>query len=97
MILATTDLNSIQTMITTVGFPIFCVLALGWFIYQSYQKITERNEERENKLYTALSEAQEQMDKVTDTNAQFVEILKSYKTDIEDIKNDVSDIKERIR
>lgn len=91
------DLNSIQTMITTVGFPIFCVLALGWFIYHSYEKITERNEKREDKLYTALSEAQEQMDKVTDTNAQFVEVLKSYKTDIDGIKTDVADIKERIK
>lgn len=91
------NLTNIQTIITNVGFPIFCVVALGWFIYHCYEKIEERNAQREDKLYTALSEAQKQMDKVTDTNAQFVDILKSYKTDIEDIKADVSDIKERIK
>lgn len=91
------DVNAIQTIITTVGFPIFCVLALGWFIYHAYEKMAKRNEEREDKLYTALKEAQDQMDKVTDTNAQFVEILKSYKTDIEDIKTDVTEIKERMK
>lgn len=91
------DITSIQTIITTVGFPIFCVIALGWFIYHSYEKLETRSEEREEKLYTALKEAQDQMDKVTETNSQFVEILKSYKTDIEDIKTDVSDIKERMK
>ena len=32
-------------VLQTVGFPIFCVLALGFFIYTAYKKITEDTKE----------------------------------------------------
>ena len=41
------DVNTIQTLITSVGFPIVCVLALGWFIYKAFEKFTAQSEKRE--------------------------------------------------
>ena len=30
------DVNTLTTLITTLGFPIVCVVGLGWFIYKIY-------------------------------------------------------------
>ena len=87
----------VQTLITSVGFPIFCVLALGWFIWKAYNNIMERSEKREDRLYTVIKETQEQMDKVTNINGEFAEIMRAYKSDLESIKEDVSEIKQHIR
>ena len=46
------DVNTIQTLITSVGFPIVCVLALGWFIYKAFEKFTAQSEKREDGLST---------------------------------------------
>ena len=56
--------------ITTVGFPIFCALGMGWFIYKIYMNTTEQNKanmeqvqarcaEREEKLYQQIEKNQE--------------------------------------
>jgi len=90
------DIGTIQSLITTVGFPIVCVIALGWFIYKAFEKFTSQADAREQKLYGVISEAQQQNEKLSDTNAQFISVLNTYKTDIEDIKADVSEIKQKI-
>lgn len=88
------DATTIQTIITSVGFPIFCVLALGGFIWHAYSVIMERSVNREDKLYGVLREVTGQMNKVTEINASFVEVLRTYNTDLESIRNDVTEIKE---
>ena len=87
------DVNTIQTLITSVGFPIVCVLALGWFIYKAFEK----SEKREEKLYTVLANAQETNERLSKTNAEFVTVLNTYKSDLEEIKSDVSEIKENMK
>ena len=37
------DINVIQQLITSLGFPIVCVLALGWFVYQNSKNQREDN------------------------------------------------------
>lgn len=69
------DVNTIQTLITSVGFPIVCVLALGWFIYKAFEKFTAQSEKREEKLYTVLANAQETNERLSKTNAEFVTVL----------------------
>ena len=88
---------TITDLINNVGFPIFCVLALGFFIYKSYQHITSANENREEKLYTMLGKSQEQLDRLEDTNEGFVKVLESFKKDQDDIRHDIEDIKEDIK
>ena len=86
----------IESLITTVGFPTACVIALGWFIYKFYTDYTTDSRDREVKLMTFIKEEQTQMQSLVATNAEFVEVLNSYKADIQKIKDDVADIKEEI-
>lgn len=87
------DLSVIQTLITTLGFPIVCVIAMGWFISKLWNQSQEQNKQREDKLYEVVSKAQAQNERLSITNSEFVKVLNDYKTDIETIKNDVKEIK----
>ena len=91
------DVNTIQTLITSLGFPIVCVIALGWFIYKAFEKFTAQSEKREEKLYTVIAQAQETNERLSNTNAEFVSVLNTYKSDLEDIKADVTEIKENMK
>ena len=90
-------INTIQTLVTSLGFPIVCVMALGWFIYKAFEKFTAQSEKREEKLYTVISQAQETNERLTNTNAEFVAVLNTYKSDLDEIKADVSEIKENMK
>lgn len=72
-------------LITTVGFPIACVIAMGWFIYKIYQKSIDR----ENELRDEIKENQK-------INGKFAEIINRYSLELGEIKNDVKEIKEDI-
>lgn len=85
------DLSVIQTLITTLGFPIVCVIAMGWFISKLWNQSQEQNKQREDKLYEVVSKAQNE--RLSITNSEFVKVLNDYKTDLETIKNDVKEIK----
>lgn len=87
------DVTAFETLITTMGFPIACVIALGWFVYRFYTDYTTDSKNREMKLMEFIKEEQIQMQSLVATNAEFVEVLNSYKSDIEEIKHDVNDIK----
>ena len=87
------DANTISQMITTLGFPIVLVGVLVWFIWQIYNDQKANNHDREEKLYDVIAKAQEQNVELSNTNAKFVGILETYKTDLEEIKHDVVDIK----
>lgn len=90
------DINSIQTAITTLGFPVVMVVALCWFIKIFWEKTQAQNEKREDKLYEVIAKAQSQNDRLSQTNAEFVSVLNTYKNDLEAIKSDVSDIKQQL-
>ena len=72
-------------LITTVGFPIACVIAMAWFIYKIYQKSIDREEE----LRDEIKENQK-------INGKFAEIINRYSLELGEIKNDVKEIKEDI-
>ena len=91
------NINTVQTLITSLGFPICVCIALGWFIYKAFEKFTAQAEKREEKLYTTLAQAQETNERLTQTNAEFVSVLNTYKSDLEDIKEDVNEIKENMK
>lgn len=91
------DVNTIQTLITSLGFPICVCVALGWFIYKAFEKFTAQSERREEKLYTTIAQAQETNEKLSKTNAEFVAVLNTYKSDLDEIKSDVSEIKQNMK
>lgn len=83
------ETNTIIEMIQNVGFPIFIVLALGYFIWQLYkQSVT-----REETLYTEISKSREVNEKAIDTIARYAEKLEIIQNDIKEIKNDITFIK----
>lgn len=90
------EVDAVSNIITTVGFPIFCVLALGWFIYKAYLNLSQANKEREEKLYTTLGKTQEQLDNAQETNAKFVAVLEDFSKDMQLIKSDVAQVKNEI-
>ena len=87
-------------IISTLGFPIACVIAMGAFIYRFYNDYTadtkanmealqERCKEREDKLYEEIKEGRE-------INGKFAEIIAKYDAKLDEIISDVKDIKDDI-
>lgn len=61
-------------LISTVGFPIACVVFTGWFIYQIVTRDKDEAKERENKLIEANMRSSDALEKVADsiTNSDIV-------------------------
>ena len=76
------EIATLIEIISTLGFPIACVIALGFFIFKIYSD----GKTREDKLYTFLEDT-------AAINAKFAEIIARYETKLDEIKQDVKDIK----
>ena len=97
------DINVVTDIITNVGFPIACVIALGWFAFYIVRKTNDANHEnmeqiqarcqaREEKLYVEIKETREVNAKAIETIAHYTEILGDIQQDIKDIKTDVTSL-----
>lgn len=89
-------MNDVVSIISNVGFPIFCVLALGGLVYKGFDKITNANAEREQKLYMMLGETRAQLEKSIEVNAGFVEILSDLKNNMNNVQDDITKIKQTL-
>lgn len=85
------DWNSMTQIISTVGFPIFCVVCLGYFVWKAFNMVMQNNKEREGKLYDTIAEIRGQLKEASATNASFVKILENMSKDIEDIKDKIKE------
>lgn len=90
------DVSNITQLITSLGFPIVCVIAMAYAMWKVYTRSEDRNEQREDKLYKVISDAQVQNKELSDTNVKFVTILENYESDLDGIKTDVTDIKNKL-
>ncbi|MBE6782980.1 MAG: hypothetical protein E7536_03095 [Ruminococcaceae bacterium] len=79
-------------LITSVGFPIACVIALGIFIYKIYQK----SEQREDKLMNEITETRLVNAKAIETITKYADSFEVIKHDISEIKVEVSHLAEKI-
>lgn len=72
------DLETIVDLVSSLGFPIVAVIALGFFVYKNsllyrndynsrIQEIESSAEKRENKFYEQLSESREVLERFNDT------------------------------
>ena len=86
--------------VSTVGFPIACAVVMGWFIYKIYQNTTEQNKanmeqvqarcaEREEKLYEQIGKAQE-------INGQAIATISQYAGKLDNIHDDIKEIKAKL-
>ena len=80
----------INNLISNYGFPIACCIAMGFFIYQMWQK----NEETNGKTLIALNT-------VTDTNKELVKtnqsLIENMDSKISVIENKVDEIADKIK
>ena len=90
-------MEAYTNIISTVGFPIACVIALGFFIYKAWNDMSKRSTEREEKLYTMLASAQNSIDEAVETNGKFLTQLKVMQGNLAEISNDVDDIKDYLQ
>ena len=83
-------------VIQSLGFPVFCVLALGALVWKGFDRITTANQDREQKLYMMLGETREQLQKAIEVNASFVEILSDMRSDVASVQDDIVKIKTKL-
>ena len=79
------EIGVLVELITTVGFPIAIVIALGFFIWHIYKQSVVR----EDKLMAEITENRL-------INTKFAEIIAGYEITLGEIKNDVKDIKDTL-
>ena len=95
------DAGTITSLISSLGFPIVCVIALGYFSFymvketnrtniETMKKLQERYAARENKLYEEIKENRKVNAKAIETIAHYAEKLDIIQDDVNEIKNDVS-------
>lgn len=88
-------------IISTLGFPIACVVAMGAFIFYIYkqttkesaenmEKVQARCKEREDKLYAELALSREVNGQAIATIAKYAEKLDVIQKDISEIKTDIT-------
>lgn len=87
------NIDVLVGLIGSLGFPIACVLALGLFVF----KIWKQSVERERVLMAEITENRLVNAKAIETIALYAERLNHIEGNIEEIKNDVTQIKEHIQ
>lgn len=91
----------IAELVPSLGFPIVCVIGLGWFIYKIYGDTTKQNAEnmekvqarcaaREEKLFEEIKLNREVNAKAIETISHYAERLDTIQQDISEIKTDVA-------
>ena len=90
-------LGALAEIIPTLGFPIICVLGLGWFIYKIYTDTTKQNNDNMAALQARCKEREEklyiQLEKQNEINGKFANIIAQYDIKLNTIQSDISDIK----
>lgn len=91
------DANMITQLITTLGFPIVCVIAMGYFIFHIYKNTTQETKENMDKVQARCAAREERLyeeiAKNREVNARAIETIAQYAARLETIQNDVSEIK----
>lgn len=57
----------VTQMIQTLGFPIACVVGLGWFAFTFVKRIQDENQSREDRLMDIIQTYGEKLQAITTT------------------------------
>lgn len=79
------EVTTMAELVATLGFPIVCVGALGFFIY----KIWQQSAEREDRLFEEIVESRA-------INGKFAEIIAQYEVKLDEMQGDIKDIKDTL-
>lgn len=83
-------------IISNLGFPVACVIGLGWYIKDQAKRMEVATAAREKQYIDVINKQEKLILKMNDTNSEYVETLKGLTVHVEDIKNDVDAIKDVI-
>lgn len=86
------EIATFVELISTLGFPIALVVAMGWFIWKIYKK----SEQREDALRSQIIESQKVNAQAIQTITLYAERLGVIEEDIKEIKSDVASIGHKI-
>lgn len=82
-------MEQFTALISSFGFPVACVCALGYFIWYFFKQTKEESQQRESNLMDFIQRSQE-------INAEFAEIIAKYEVKLDKIKKDIEDIKDEV-
>jgi hypothetical protein len=82
-------MEQFTALISSFGFPVACVCALGYFIWYFFKQTKEESQQRESNLMDFIQRSQE-------INAEFAEIIAKYEVKLDEIKKDIEDIKDEV-
>lgn len=82
-------MEQFTALISSFGFPVACVCALGCFIWYFFKQTKEESQQRESNLMDFIQRSQE-------INAEFAEIIAKYEVKLDEIKKDIEDIKDEV-
>lgn len=77
------EIGVVTELITTLGFPIALVVAMGFFIWKMYQQSVTREE----KLMEEIADNRAVNEKAIETLALYAERLDNIETDVKEIKD----------
>lgn len=77
------EIELITSLISTLGFPIVLVLAMGWFIY----KLQQESVDRENKLYDIIRDYGTKIESITTTLERVVVKLDVLSGEVSELKH----------
>ena len=77
------EIGVVTELITTLGFPIALVVAMGFFIWKMYQQSVTREE----KLMEEIANNRAVNEKAIETLALYAERLDNIETDVKEIKD----------
>lgn len=80
------DIKAMIELIVNCGFPIACVIAMGFFIYHIYKK----SESREDSLLKEIERTRDINGEAIETIAHYAEKLDTIQQDIKEIKTDLT-------
>ena len=84
-------------LLPTVGFPIVCVIAMGAFIFYIYKQTTKENAANMEKVQARCKEREDKLNKIIEENqkinAEAIATITLYAAKLEDIQDDVKEIK----
>lgn len=91
------DITMIIDAISTLGFPIACVVAMGAFIFYIYKQTTKANAENMEKVQARCAAREEKLFEEIklnrEVNAAAIETISHYAEKLDTIQQDISEIK----
>lgn len=94
------NVENLTNLIGSLGFPIVCVLGMGYFIFHIYKTTTKTNEENMEKVQARCAAREEKLFEEIklnrEVNAKAIETISLYAERLDTIQQDVSDIKKDV-